>query len=99
MAVKHCVVAFAMPDRQYLWTVELPLDANIGAALAAAMAIARATDPSAAIPWDTADVGIFGELRDRSDVPIDGDRIELYRLLGHDPKESRRERVKRLRRR
>ena len=48
-----------------------------------------------AIPWDIAAVGIFGELRTRSDPCADGDRIELYRPLTRDPRERRRERVQR----
>jgi len=59
-------------------------------------AIAGASD--GAIPWDSAPVGIFGELRERSDVYADGDRIELYRPLRRDPRERRRERVQRERR-
>jgi len=47
------------------------------------------------VPWDSAPVGIFGELRSRADVPQDGDRIELYRPLRQDPRERRRERAAR----
>jgi putative ubiquitin-RnfH superfamily antitoxin RatB of RatAB toxin-antitoxin module len=92
---KRCVVAYATRSRQYLWSVELPLDASIADALAAARA---AADPAAAIPWDSAPVGIFGEPRARTDRCADGDRIELYRPLRRDPRERRRERVQRERR-
>jgi putative ubiquitin-RnfH superfamily antitoxin RatB of RatAB toxin-antitoxin module len=92
---KRCVVAYATRSRQYLWSVELPLDASIADALAAARA---AADPAAAIPWDAAPVGIFGEPRARTDSCADGDRIELYRPLRRDPRERRRERVQRERR-
>jgi len=87
--MKRCTVAFATPGRQWLWRVELADDATV------ADAIAQARDQSAdtEVPWD-ADVGIFGELCERSAVPRDGDRIELYRPLRLDPKESRRERAK-----
>nr|PZN80461.1 MAG: RnfH family protein [Pseudomonadota bacterium] len=93
LPVKRCLVAFAARDRQYLWQVELPPEATIEDALRAAREQA-ALEP---VPWDDAPVGIFGELRRRSDVPHDGDRIELYRPLAADPRESRRERVRRLR--
>jgi len=76
-----------------LWEVDLPDDATIQHALDAARTASGATD----IPWDDADVGLFGEIRTRADLPRDGDRIELYRPLAQDPKESRRDRVKRLR--
>jgi putative ubiquitin-RnfH superfamily antitoxin RatB of RatAB toxin-antitoxin module len=102
---KQCVVAYAMRERQHLWTVDLPAQATIADALAAARLIAEggstldgknADTPD--VPWDTAPVGIFGELRDRQDVPADGDRVEIYRPLRSDPRERRRERVKRDRR-
>lgn len=88
---KRCLIAYAGPDRQYLIAVELPGDACIGEALAAA----RLADRDAPVPWDSAPVGIFGELRSRADVPQDGDRIELYRPLRQDPRERRRERAAR----
>jgi len=91
---KRCSVAYATRERQYLWSLELPLSASIADALAAARALAG----DAAIPWDAAAVGIFGESRARSEVFADGDRIELYRPLRRDPRERRRERVQRERR-
>lgn len=80
------MVAFAAPARQFLWEVTLPAQADIAAAIAAA----RQQAPDAEVPWDTAPVGIFGEGRSRSDVPADGDRIELYRPLPDDPRARRR---------
>ena len=87
--MKRCTVAHATPERQWLWQVMLP----VGATVADALAAARAQSKEPAVPWD-ADVGIFGELCDRSAVPRDGDRIEIYRPLKLDPKESRRERAR-----
>jgi putative ubiquitin-RnfH superfamily antitoxin RatB of RatAB toxin-antitoxin module len=99
------VVAYATRERQHLWTVDLPAQATIADALAAARLIAEGSPASEGksadtpdVLWDTAPVGIFGELRDRQDVPADGDRIEIYRPLRGDPRERRRERVKRDRR-
>jgi putative ubiquitin-RnfH superfamily antitoxin RatB of RatAB toxin-antitoxin module len=94
---KRCTVAWATHERQYLWSVELPAAARIADALAAARSIAPA-ELAAQIPWDSASVGVFGELRARSDRCADGDRIELYRPLARDPRERRRERVQRERR-
>ena len=59
----------------------------------ALVAARTAADPGLEVPWE-ADVGIFGELCDRGAVPRDGDRIEIYRPLKADPKESRRERAR-----
>jgi len=87
--MKNCTVAFATPERQWLWQVLLADDATVADALASA----RTQAADAEVPWD-ADVGIFGELCERSTVPRDGDRIEVYRPLRLDPKESRRERAR-----
>jgi putative ubiquitin-RnfH superfamily antitoxin RatB of RatAB toxin-antitoxin module len=83
------VVAYALRDEQFLWNVELPVDATVADALAAARSIANRED----VPWDSADVGIFGVACRLNDVPLDGDRIELYRPLAADPRERRRARV------
>ncbi len=93
---KRCWVAYAARDRQYLWPVDLPESASVREALAMARQVAEASgDPApAAIPWDDAPVGIFGEPCDRTAIPRDGDRIEIYRPLLHDPKHARRERAR-----
>ena len=64
--MKRCTVAFATPERQWLWELPLPDDATVADALVEA----RARSPGSAVPWD-ADVGIFGELCERSAVPRD----------------------------
>jgi uncharacterized protein len=91
---KRCVVAYATRGQCHMWSVDLPRQATVADALAAARAIA-AND---GIPWDSAPVGIFGELCHRNMIPIDGDRIEIYRPLANDPRERRRRRVRQLRR-
>jgi uncharacterized protein len=102
---KRCVVAYATREHQYLWTVDLPEGATIADALEVARGLAAATLTTAdtrleldEVPWDTAPVGIFGEPRDRAEVPGDGDRIEIYRPLRSDPRQRRRDRVRRDRR-
>jgi len=86
--MKKCIVAFATPARQWQWAVSLP----DGATVAEALEFARAQAAGVDVPWH-ADTGIFGELCDRAAVPRDGDRIEIYRPLKADPKESRRARA------
>jgi len=90
---KRCTVAYATPARQFLWQVELPPAATIGDALLAARAIAEPA-VCAAISWETAAVGVFGDPRNRSDGCADGDRIEIYRALAQDPRVRRREKVR-----
>jgi|SRR4051812_41082588 putative ubiquitin-RnfH superfamily antitoxin RatB of RatAB toxin-antitoxin module len=87
--MKRCTVAYATAERQWLWVVTLPDAATVTEALEQARTQANGID----VPWN-ADAGIFGELCDRAAVPRDGDRIELYRPLKADPKESRRERAR-----
>ena len=86
---KRCVVAYATRERQYLWAVDVAVDATIADTIEAARQLADEPD----VPWETAPVGIFGELRERSDCPLEGDRVELYRPLPNDPRDKRRERV------
>jgi len=95
---KRCLVAYATRARQYLWTVELPATASIGEALAAARRCAAARGEEGVVPWESAAVGVFGELRARAAACADGDRIELYRPLAADPRAARRARVARERR-
>jgi putative ubiquitin-RnfH superfamily antitoxin RatB of RatAB toxin-antitoxin module len=90
---KRCVVAYVTRERQYLWAVDVPADATIADAIEAARQLADEPD----VPWETAPVGIFGELRERSDRPVDGDRVELYRPLPSDPRDRRRESVQKQR--
>jgi putative ubiquitin-RnfH superfamily antitoxin RatB of RatAB toxin-antitoxin module len=87
---KHCVVAYATRDEQWLWTVELPEGATVADALTEARRIANRSD----VPWDSAPLGIFGQPCSRADIPREGDRIELYRALPSDPRQRRRERVR-----
>ena len=90
---KRCVVAYATRERQYLWAVDVPLEATIAETIEAARQLADEPD----VPWDTAAVGVFGEMRERSHIPAEGDRVELYRPLPNDPREKRREMVQRQR--
>jgi len=86
-------VAYATRERQYLWAVDVSPDATIAEAIEAARQLADEPD----VPWDTAPVGIFGEPLDRSDLPVEGDRVELYRPLANDPRDRRRASVQKQR--
>lgn len=91
---KRCVVAFALPLRQYQWRVEGPAAATVSELLEQARLLARTQGEESLVPWDTESLGIFGEPCRRQDVPRDGDRVEIYRALLHDPRASRRARAR-----
>ena len=95
MGTKRCIVAFALPARQFLWAVELPLAATVAELLEQARLMARSRGEERDVPWDSDSLGIFGEPCRRDDVPADGDRVEIYRALLNDPRASRRARVRR----
>jgi len=92
--IKRCVVAYATRDAQWLWPVEVPQDANVAAVIGAARLVANRDE----VPWESAALGIFGQPCQRTDVPADGDRIEIYRPLAADPKARRRQQVENQRR-
>jgi putative ubiquitin-RnfH superfamily antitoxin RatB of RatAB toxin-antitoxin module len=94
-SAKHCLVAFALPLRQFLWAVELPMSATVAEALQQAREQAAARGEEGQVPWDSDSLGIFGEPCRRADVLRDGDRVEIYRPLINDPRASRRARVRR----
>ncbi|GAB4181232.1 MAG: RnfH family protein [Wenzhouxiangellaceae bacterium] len=79
-------VAYALPDRQWLLSVTLPSDATAAAAIDASGI--RELVPDLSITADN--IGIFSEKCDLDTVLRDGDRVEIYRPLLIDPKESRR---------
>ncbi|HVN98627.1 MAG TPA: RnfH family protein [Steroidobacteraceae bacterium] len=81
--------------------LDLPAAATIGEALARARqwlpagdACASQAQAAAMIDWDGGATGIWGERRERTSVPRDGDRIELYRPLCADPRQQRRTRAR-----
>jgi putative ubiquitin-RnfH superfamily antitoxin RatB of RatAB toxin-antitoxin module len=78
-------IAYALPDRQFLHRLVVPAGTTVGAALELARPLlaAHAPDPSAP-------VGIWGAVVERSRALVHGDRIEVYRPLPADPKDTRR---------
>lgn len=83
-------VAYAEPSRQFLRRVELDAGATVDHAIeASGVAVACAIDPSSLA------CGIWSKPVQRTTLLHDGDRVELYRPLKADPKESRRRRAER----
>ena len=78
-------VAWALPHRQSLVALELPAGSTVADAIAASGL--RDELPS------SLDTGIFGKRCPPEELLGDGDRVEIYRELVFDPKESRRRRA------
>ena len=86
---KRCSVACDTPAGILHCELDLPDDATIAVALAAARRVLgeRAAD------WEHAATGIYGRVCPRTHIPLHGDRIELYRPLKLDPRAKRRARA------
>ncbi|MFM9968015.1 MAG: RnfH family protein [Burkholderiales bacterium] len=82
-------VVFALPDRYLLRSVELALPATLAEAITAS----GIPDQCPEIDLERYKVGVFGRRSALDAVLEDGDRVEIYRPLTVDPKESRRRRA------
>lgn len=85
----HVEVVLAMPERQEL----VALEVVSGSTLADAIAQSGVTELFEGFELDTAKLGIFGLKASQQQVLREGDRVEIYRPLIADPKESRRQRA------
>lgn len=86
-------VAYALPDRQTL----LALDVPVATTVETAIALSAMLRLHPAIDLAVQRVGIFGQLVALGHLVATGDRIEIYRPLVADPKASRHARVARKR--
>jgi len=84
-------IVYALPDEQFTQTLRVPAGATIGQAIEQSNLAVRYPEISPA----SAVVGIFGRRADASSVLQEFDRIEIYRPLIADPKQSRRARARR----
>ena len=86
----RCEVAYALPDRQFVLSVELRDGATARDALLASGLLERCAEIDPA----TATYGVFGRVV-APDHPLqEGDRVEIYRPLKVDPRAARRARAK-----
>jgi putative ubiquitin-RnfH superfamily antitoxin RatB of RatAB toxin-antitoxin module len=81
-------VAYAEPSRQFLRRVIVPIGASVADAIAAS-----GVEAEWGIDAGELAVGIWSRVVARDAMVGAGDRIELYRPLKADPKESRRRRA------
>jgi putative ubiquitin-RnfH superfamily antitoxin RatB of RatAB toxin-antitoxin module len=84
-ATIEVTVVLALPDRATEIALRLPAGATLADAIERSGLAAR--HPEADL--SRAPVGIFGRLSERGALLANGDRIEVYRGLVTDPKESR----------
>ena len=82
-------VAHARPNKQVLLKVEVPAGATVKLAIESSGI--RREFPDLVV--DPARVGIFGRKAAMDEQLREGDRVEIYRPLIADPKESRRKRA------
>ncbi len=89
MAEMRVQVCYARPNVDFLRELVLPAGATIGAAIMQSGLLREVPEIDLAV----ARVGVFGKLKSLDSAVRDGDRVEIYRPLIADPKESRRKRA------
>jgi putative ubiquitin-RnfH superfamily antitoxin RatB of RatAB toxin-antitoxin module len=82
-------VCYATPERQILLDLSVPEGTSLQDAITQSGILSQAPE----IDLGLSRVGIFGKLRALDTVLRAQDRIEIYRPLIADPKESRRKRA------
>lgn len=88
-------VAYALPDRQVLLELEVEEGTTVREAIERSGLLAWFPE----IEVKRGRVGIFGRTAQLHAPLGDGDRVEIYRPLIADPRETRRERARRVPRR
>lgn len=89
MADIRVQVCYARSDSQVLKSLLLPAGTSLRAAIARSGVLGLAPE----IDLEACRVGIYGKLKTLDTVLRDHDRVEIYRPLIADPKESRRKRA------
>ena len=93
MAIERTIkvrVAYALPARQYVEEVSVPVGSTVRDAIEASTLLHRFSD----IDLARNRVGVYSRLIELDAIAGDGDRIEIYRSLIADPKDVRRQRAK-----
>ena len=90
MAEIHVQVCYARPGMQVLRDLTVVAGATLQDAIAESGILAEFPE----IDFITGRVGIYGKLKPLDTLLREHDRIEIYRPLIADPKESRRKRAK-----
>lgn len=82
-------VAYALPDQQLL----ISLDVDLGTTAEQAVKLSGLLEKFPDIDFTKNKLGIFGKATKVDEILRDKDRVEIYRPLIADPKESRRKRA------
>ncbi|NIP16947.1 MAG: RnfH family protein [Xanthomonadales bacterium] len=82
-------VVHARPERQVLLRIEVSEGTTVMQAIEMSGILQAFPD----LEVDPARLGVFGQKAGPDDVLREGDRVEIYRPLIADPKESRRKRA------
>jgi uncharacterized protein len=82
-------VAYANPGQQVIVALKIPEGATVKEAVHASGLLSRFPE----IDETDLKVGIFGSVCKLDMAVKQGDRVEIYRPLIHDPKEARRQRA------
>ena len=85
-------VAYALPENQILECLKVPY----GTTVAQAVQLSGVCNKFPEIQPDNKNLGIFGKLVKPETILRNHDRIEIYRPIIVDPKEKRKERVKKI---
>ena len=89
MAEVQVVVSYAMPQREFIHPMRVEPGTTVGQAIERSGVLAGFPD----INLVTQPVGIYGKKTTLDTVLRERDRVEIYRPLVADPKDSRRRRA------
>ncbi len=82
-------VVYALPDRQCVCELDLPDGSTLETALRQSGLMREIPE----IRMADVLVGVHGHVRPMHTVLREGDRVEIYRPLGIEPKDARRQRL------
>lgn len=85
----HITVCYALPDQ--VWSVSLMLAPPY--TIERAISLSQFLDQFKNLELEVLNTGVFGKLAPLSYELTEGDRVEIYRHLSFDPKQSRRRRA------
>lgn len=89
LSLLHVQVCYAKTDRQLLHDLSVPEGTTLHDAIRQSGVLAAMPE----IDLATCRVGVYGKLKALDTILQEGDRVEIYRPLIADPKESRRRRA------